>query len=368
MCEYEPERCVVTGGAGFVGSALVRFLLAQSDAEVLVIDKLTYAGSPESLEEAGLDPTTLESANPRLQFLKADICDAQTMEAAFARFKPRTIYHLAAESHVDRSIADPDAFVRTNVTGTATLLRAAHAYWRAIPGAAGREAFRFIQVSTDEVYGSLGKDGLFTEKTPCDPHSPYSASKAAGDHLARAWRRTYGFPAIVTRCSNNYGPWQFPEKFVPRTILAAAAGRPVEIYGNGENIRDWIHVEDHVHALTLVAAAGECGEIYNIGARNERTNLEMAETICRIVDELAAGGAPGCAKLSAPRRSLATFVADRPGHDFRYAIDPSKVEALALWRPRKDFAPGLRDTVAWYLSKSACRARMSPAGRERMAI
>ena len=348
MAERKAKRCIVTGGAGFIGSALVRLLVAESDADILVIDKLTYAGVPASLKEAGLDPETLESSNPRLRFLKADICDGAAMEEAFARFRPDTIYHLAAESHVDRSITGPGEFIRTNVTGTATLLQTALAYWRGLPDAAARDTFRFQHISTDEVYGSLGKEGVFTEKTPYCPHSPYSASKASSDHLVRAWHDTYGLPVLITNCSNNYGPCQFPEKLIPLTILNAVAGRPIGVYGKGENVRDWLYVEDHARALTLVNEKGKSGGMYNVGGRNERNNLEVVETICDIVDELAAAGA--CAKLAKPRRSLIEFVVDRPGHDLRYAIDPAKIESELGWKPRENFASGIRRTVEWYLA------------------
>ena len=308
------RRCIVTGAAGFIGSALVRLLLKETDATVLVVDKLTYAGVPASLKEVGLDPETLASSNPRLSFLKADVCDMAAMEGAFASFAPDTVFHLAAESHVDRSIDGPGEFVRTNVTGTATLLQAALAYWRA-----SKRDFVFQHISTDEVYGSLGAEGFFTEKTPYAPHSPYSASKAASDHLVRAWHDTYGLPTLITNCSNNYGPYHFPEKLIPLAILNALEGKPVPVYGAGANVRDWLYVDDHARALLLVNEKGAPGETYNVGGHNERTNLQVVETVCGILDELRPRGGGGS------HRDLIRHVADRPGHDLRYAIDPSKL-------------------------------------------
>ena len=336
------KRCIVTGAAGFIGSALARLLLKETDATVLVVDKLTYAGVPESLKEVGLDPATLASSNPRLSFLKADICDAAAMDKAFADFKPDTIFHLAAESHVDRSIDGPGEFIRTNVTGTATLLQAALAYWRTLDDAA-KAAFRFQHISTDEVYGTLGETGFFTEKTPYSPHSPYSASKAASDHLVRAWHDTYGLPTLITNCSNNYGPYHFPEKLIPLIILNCLDGKPLPVYGKGANVRDWLHVDDHVAALCLVNEKGVSGETYNVGGHNERTNLEVVQTVCRILDELRprADGTP--------YESLIKFVADRPGHDLRYAIDPAKLMDELGWKPKHTFDTGIRATVQWYL-------------------
>jgi dTDP-glucose 4,6-dehydratase len=330
------KRCIVTGAAGFIGSALARLLLKETEATVLVVDKLTYAGVPASLKEAGLDPDTLESSNPRLQFLKADICDMEAMEKAFASFCPDTIFHLAAESHVDRSIDGPGEFVRTNVTGTATLLQVALAYWRA-----SKRDFVFQHISTDEVYGSLGAEGFFTEKTPYAPHSPYSASKASSDHLVRAWHDTYGLPVLITNCSNNYGPYHFPEKLIPLVILNALEGKPIPVYGKGANVRDWLYVDDHARALLLVNEKGVPGETYNVGGHNERTNLEVVKTVCAILDELR----PGKAK----HEELIQYVADRPGHDLRYAIDPSKLMDGLGWRPRENFESGIRKTVRWYL-------------------
>ena len=341
------KRCIVTGGCGFIGSALVRHLVNREEATVLVIDKLTYAGVPESLREAGLsraaileDEQSLADAyvvRPQLVVFKADICDQAKMDFAFKLFQPDTIFHLAAESHVDRSIDGPGEFIRTNVTGTATLLQSALAYWKEHPD------FVFQHISTDEVYGTLGETGYFTEKTPYSPHSPYSASKAASDHLVRAWHDTYGLPVKITNCSNNYGPYHFPEKLIPLVILNCLDGKPLPVYGNGANIRDWLYVDDHVKALCLVNEKGVPGETYNVGGHNERTNLEVVKTICAIMDELKprADGSK--------YESLITYVSDRPGHDLRYAIDPSKLMNDLGWRPEENFETGIRRTVSWYL-------------------
>ena len=346
------KRCIVTGGAGFIGSALVRRLIRETNAVVLVVDKLTYAGVPESLKEAGLDPASdiadnvgdISFESPRrLFFLKADICDQAAMDSAFARFRPDTIYHLAAESHVDRSIDGPGEFVRTNVCGTATLLQAALGYWKSLPDERAREAFRFQHISTDEVYGALGEEGVFTEKTPYSPHSPYSASKAASDHLVRAWHDTYGLPTLITNCSNNYGPYHFPEKLIPLVILNCLDGKPLPVYGKGANVRDWLYVDDHAAALMLVNEDGVPGETYNVGGHNERTNLEVVRKVCEILDELRP-------RADGSRYdSLITFVKDRPGHDLRYAIDPSKLMNELGWRPSENFDTGIRRTVRWYL-------------------
>ena len=335
------KKCIVTGGAGFIGSALVRLLLKETEASVLVVDKLTYAGVPESLKEVGLIPETLASTNPRLKFLKADICDAAAMDKAFADFQPDTIFHLAAESHVDRSIDGPGEFIRTNITGTATLLQAALTYWRKLDEKA-RGNFRFQHISTDEVYGTLGETGYFTEKTPYSPHSPYSASKASSDHLVRAWHDTYGLPTLITNCSNNYGPYHFPEKLIPLIILNALDGKPLPVYGKGANVRDWLFVEDHARALLLVNEKGTPGETYNVGGHNERTNLEVVQTVCAVLDELKP-------RNSGKYADLITYVADRPGHDLRYAIDPAKLMTELGWKPRENFDTGLRRTVQWYL-------------------
>ena len=340
------SRCIVTGGAGFIGSALVRLLIRETDATVLVVDKLTYAGVPESLREAGLDPERdivqpdglkdRLGSSSRLHFLKADICDGEAMSLAFETFRPDTIFHLAAESHVDRSIDGPGEFVMTNIVGTATLLQTALAWWRE------HQSFVFQHISTDEVYGSLGESGFFTEKTPYSPHSPYSASKAASDHLVRAWHDTYGLPVRLTNCSNNYGPYHFPEKLIPLVILNCLDGKALPVYGKGANVRDWLYVEDHARALLAVNENGRDGETYNVGGHNERTNLEVVRAVCGILDELRP-------RKAGKYEDLIEFVADRPGHDLRYAIDPSKLAGELGWRPREDFESGIRKTVEWYL-------------------
>ena len=329
---------LVTGGAGFIGSALVRRLLADPAATVVTLDKLTYAGNLDSLG-AALD-------HPRHRFERADVADADAVRRVLATHRPDVVYHLAAESHVDRSIDGPGAFVETNVVGTFVLLQEARRHWAALGGEA-RARFRLVHVSTDEVFGSLGAEGAFTEDTPYDPSSPYSASKAASDHLARAWHRTYGLPVLVTNCSNNYGPHQFPEKLIPLTILNALAGEPLPVYGRGENVRDWLYVDDHAEALVAAAGRGAPGETYLIGGRAERRNLDVVRAVCALVDELAP------AADGRPRESLITFVADRPGHDLRYAIDPSRTERALGWRPAETFESGLRRTVAWYLENRA---------------
>lgn len=337
------KRCIVTGAAGFIGSALVRLLLKETDATVLVVDKLTYAGVPESLKEVGLNPDDLTSSNPRLSFLKADICDLETMDRAFASFQPDTIFHLAAESHVDRSIDGPGEFIRTNVVGTATLLQAALKWWKVHPD------FVFQHISTDEVYGTLGETGFFTEKTPYSPHSPYSASKASSDHLVRAWMDTYGMPVKITNCSNNYGPYHFPEKLIPLVILNCLDGKPLPVYGKGANVRDWLYVEDHARALLLVNEKGVPGATYNVGGHNEQTNLEVVKTICTIMDELCPVSENAAIKSYL---DLITFVQDRPGHDLRYAIDPTKLMTELGWKPRENFETGIRRTVQWYLDNA----------------
>ncbi len=327
-------KVIVTGGAGFIGSALIRYLIRETDVEVLNLDKLTYAGNPASLKEV--------ADSPRYHFSRTDICDAPAVAALFREFQPDAIMHLAAESHVDRSIDNPLEFVRTNVMGTATLLNAALDYWHGLP-ADRREAFRFQHISTDEVYGSLGPTGLFTEKTPYDPRSPYSASKASSDHMVRAWHHTFGLPVLLSNCSNNYGPYHFPEKLIPLVILNALDGKPLPIYGKGENIRDWLYVEDHARALWLIDRKGKVGETYNIGGRNERTNIQVVRAICAILDELRP-------KASGSYADQITFVSDRPGHDLRYAIDADKLRRELGWEPREDFDSGLKLTVEWYLN------------------
>lgn len=325
-------RVIVTGGAGFIGSALVRHLVLEQHYEVLNIDALTYAGNLASLK--------LVEGRGNYRFLKADICDRAAMDAAMRDFRPDRIMHLAAESHVDRSITGAADFVNTNVIGTFTLLEAARHYWLELDNAA-RDAFRFLHVSTDEVYGSLGEEGLFEEATPYDPSSPYSASKAASDHLAKAWQRTYGLPVVVSNCSNNYGPYHFPEKLIPLTILNALSGRKLPIYGKGDNVRDWLYVEDHARALDLIAERGRPGETYNVGGRNERRNIDVVLRICAVLDRLV--------PADQPRETLIEYVTDRPGHDARYAIDASKLETELGWRAQEDFESGIEKTIQWYL-------------------
>ena len=334
-----PKTFLVTGGAGFIGSAVVRELIANTDHTVVNIDKLTYAGNLESLASV--------ADSPRYTFIHADICDAHAMRRAFATHQPDVVMHLAAESHVDRSIDGPLEFIQTNMVGTAVLLEAARSYWKGLQQSDPAKAagFRFHHISTDEVYGDLeGTNDLFTETTPYAPSSPYSASKAGSDHLVRAWQRTYGLPTLVTNCSNNYGPYHFPEKLIPLMILNALAGKQLPVYGDGQQIRDWLYVEDHARALIQVATEGRVGETYNIGGHNEQTNLHVVQTICDLLDELV----PLTDKRS--RRELITFVKDRPGHDLRYAIDASKIQRELGWTPQETFESGLRKTVAWYLA------------------
>jgi dTDP-glucose 4,6-dehydratase len=325
-------RVLVTGGAGFIGSCLVRHLVLEKNYEVLTVDKLTYAGTMASLK--------LVEGKANHRFLQADICDQQAMRQAFASFRPDRVMHLAAESHVDRSITGAEDFVRTNVMGTFSLLEAARAYYAELDDQA-RARFRFLHVSTDEVYGSLGADGLFAETTPYDPSSPYSASKAASDHLAKAWARTYDLPIVVSNCSNNYGPYHFPEKLIPLTILNALDGKALPVYGRGENIRDWLYVEDHARALDIIVERGRIGETYNVGGRNERRNIDVVRRICAVLDERR--------PAAAPRESLIAFVTDRPGHDARYAIDATKLETELGWKARENFDSGIAKTVDWYL-------------------
>jgi dTDP-glucose 4,6-dehydratase len=329
-------KILVTGGAGFIGSALCHYLIKQTDSEVINLDKLTYASTLTSLEPIADDK--------RYGFVRADICDAGALRAIFDAEQPDSVVHLAAETHVDRSITSAEPFVTTNVVGTFTLLEAArHYYDKKTPVA--RRNFRFIHVSTDEVYGSLGGVGQFSEETAYDPSSPYSASKAASDHLAMAWHRTYGLPVIVTNCSNNYGPYQFPEKLIPLTILNALGGKEIPLYGNGLNVRDWLYVDDHARALELIVKRGVPGRKYNVGARSERSNLDVVKTICTILDRV---------KPSRSRYAeLITFVEDRPGHDLRYAIDPSKLERELRWKPQVSFEDGLEKTIVWYLTNEA---------------
>jgi dTDP-glucose 4,6-dehydratase len=327
-------RFLVTGGAGFIGSAVVRHLLGNLGHEVCILDKLTYAGNLENL-----DPV---AASPHFHFAQLDICDAPAVLQLFEAFRPDIVMHLAAESHVDRSIDGPAAFIETNIVGTFRLLQIARAYWQNLPPAA-QATFRFHHVSTDEVFGSLGDEGLFSETSRYEPNSPYSASKAAADHLARAWHHTYGLPTVASNCSNNYGPYHFPEKLIPLVILNALEGKPLPVYGRGDNIRDWLYVEDHARALVLIAEHGRIGESYNVGGWSERTNLQVVEAVCALVDEMAPNAAIG------PRRDLIRFVADRPGHDKRYAIDAGKIQRELGFTPRESFETGLRKTVRWYL-------------------
>jgi dTDP-glucose 4,6-dehydratase len=325
-------RVIVTGGAGFIGSALVRHLVLDQGHEVLNIDALTYAGNLASLQSV--------EGKANYHFLHNNICDRAAIERAVADFRPDRIMHLAAESHVDRSITGAADFIQTNVIGTFTLLEAARGYWSDLDAAAKR-AFRFLHVSTDEVYGSLSDEGVFTEVTPYDPSSPYSASKASSDHLAKAWQRTYGLPVIVSNCSNNYGPYHFPEKLIPLTILNALAGERLPVYGKGENVRDWLYVEDHARALDLIAERGRAGETYNVGGRNERRNVDVVRRICTVLDQLV--------PADRPREELIEFVTDRPGHDARYAIDATKLETELGWRAQENFDSGIEKTVRWYL-------------------
>ena len=323
---------LITGGAGFIGSNLVRHALSHSSDRIVIVDKLTYAGSLLNLQ----GPLT----DPRVTFLEADIADRRAMTRAFAEHQPDAVLNLAAETHVDRSIDGPRLFVDTNIVGTLTLLEVARAFIAGVPAGA-RDAFRFLHVSTDEVYGSLGREGAFSEETAYAPNSPYAASKAGADHLVRAYAHTYGLPVLITNCSNNYGPFQFPEKLIPLMVLNAIDRRPLPIYGDGANVRDWLHVEDHCAGLLLVLQKGRPGEKYNVGGGNERTNLEIVDLICDTVDALRPG--------PTSRRALKTFVPDRPGHDRRYAIDATKIRRELGWAPKHTFETGLRDTVQWYL-------------------
>jgi dTDP-glucose 4,6-dehydratase len=330
-------KIVVTGGAGFIGSALVRYLIGHTDHRVLVIDKLTYAGNLASLASL--------NGHPRYRFSRTDICDRSAIADIFSSFQPDAVMHLAAESHVDRSIDGPAEFINTNIVGTYVLLEVALAHWRKL--ATRRERFRFLHVSTDEVYGALTDEGCFTEETRYDPRSPYSASKAASDHLVRAWSHTYGLPILLTNCSNNYGPHQFPEKLIPLTIIKGLAGEPMPVYGRGLNVRDWLFVDDHAQALTLVLERGRVGETYNIGGNGERRNIDVVGAICDTMD-----GLKQCPN-GASHRELITFVPDRPGHDFRYAIDFGKIKSELGWSPQHSFATGLNATVKWYLENRA---------------
>jgi dTDP-glucose 4,6-dehydratase len=327
-------KLIVTGGAGFIGSAVIRHLIQNTEHHVMNVDKLTYAGN--------LDSLVTVANSPRYQFAQLDIVDANAMNQLFQSYQPDAIMHLAAESHVDRSIDKPAEFIETNIIGTYTLLEAARTYWQALPEPR-KSAFRFHHISTDEVYGSLGEDGLFTETNPYQPNSPYSASKASSDHLVRAWHHTFKLPVLTTNCSNNYGGYQFPEKLIPLMILNALEGKALPIYGKGENIRDWLYVDDHARALCLVLEQGVVGETYNIGGHNEQKNIDVVLLICEILDELLPNSA------FKPHKQLLTYVTDRPGHDLRYAIDASKIARELGWKPEETFETGLRKTVEWYL-------------------
>ncbi len=352
-------KILITGGAGFIGSAVVRQYIQDTRATVINVDKLTYAGNLESL--------ALVQNHPRHIFEQADITDRPALERIFHLYRPDAVMHLAAETHVDRSIDGPAEFINTNILGTYTLLETARTYWSGL-AADRRSDFRLLHISTDEVYGSLDNEGLFSEASPYDPSSPYSASKAASDHLVRAWHRTYRFPAMITNCSNNYGPYQFPEKLIPLMILNALEGKPLPVYGEGKNIRDWLYVEDHARALRLVLAKGRPGETYNIGGHCEKTNIEVVNAICDILSEMRpiSTNRP----LTSDYRHLISFVPDRPGHDFRYALDASKIQRELGWRPEESFRSGLEKTVSWYVKNQDWCARVQDGQhcRERLGL
>lgn len=332
------KRVFITGGAGFIGSEIIRFLVRENGQKVLNYDKLTYAGNLESLSDI---------SDKNYHFINGDINNYELVNESIKKFEPDIIMHLAAESHVDRSIDGPAEFISTNVMGTFTMLQAARHYWLSLPEM-NKTKFRFHHVSTDEVFGSLGETGAFSENTNYDPSSPYSASKAAADHLVRSWNRTYGLPTLITNCSNNYGPFQFPEKLIPLMILNALDGKPLPIYGNGKQVRDWLYVNDHAKALWLVATKGQIGHTYNIGGHNEKTNLEVVNCICEILDKLR----PQNVNNNTSYKDLITFVEDRPGHDKRYAIDATKIRESLGWMPEENFESGLRKTINWYISNS----------------
>lgn len=349
-------KLLVTGGAGFIGSAVIRHILNNTHDEVVNLDKLTYAGNLESLAEV--------SDSSRYAFEQVDICDRAAVDRVLKEHQPDAVMHLAAESHVDRSIDGPADFIETNIVGTYTLLEAVRQYWQALE-AERRQDFRFHHISTDEVYGDLdGPENLFTEQTPYAPSSPYSASKASSDHLVRAWHRTYGLPVLVTNCSNNYGPYHFPEKLIPLVILNALEGKPLPVYGKGEQIRDWLYVEDHARALYDVVTQGAIGETYNIGGHNEKKNIDVVQAICGLLEEFVPEKPSGLARY----RDLVTFVTDRPGHDLRYAIDASKIQKELGWAPQETFETGLRKTVQWYLSNQEWCSRVQDGSYQRERI
>lgn len=352
------QTILVTGGAGFIGSALVRFLIGETEHKVINVDKLTYAGNLQSLAAI--------AGNPRYHFVQADICNAEKMADIFTRFQPDWIMHLAAESHVDRSIDGPAEFIQTNIVGTCALLEVAREYWGHLK-AEKKDIFRFHHVSTDEVYGDLeGSNALFTENTPYAPSSPYSASKASSDHLVRAWHQTYGLPVVLTNCSNNYGPYHFPEKLIPLMILNALEGKPLPVYGKGEQIRDWLYVEDHARALYTVVSRGRVGETYNIGGHNEKRNIDVVYALCQLLEELAPCKPAGISYYS----ELISYVTDRPGHDHRYAIDANKIDQELGWIPEESFETGLRKTVQWYLANPSWWQRVQDGSyqRERLGV
>lgn len=344
-------KIIVTGGAGFIGSAVCRYLVGDLGHTAINVDKLTYAGNLTTLKEI--------EDNPNYHFEKADICDRAALDDVFNRYQPDAVMHLAAESHVDRSITGAGDFIQTNIVGTFQLLEAARAYFLSLDEA-GQKAFRFLHVSTDEVYGSLGAEGLFHETTPYDPSSPYSASKASADHLANAWVETYGLPVVISNCSNNYGPYHLPEKLIPLMILNALDGKPLPVYGDGSNIRDWLYVDDHAKALFTILTTGRIGEKYNVGGRNERTNLEVVHTICDILEDLR--------PKNTSYREQVTFVTDRPGHDARYAIDATKLEGELGWKAEEDFDSGIRKTIQWYLDNEWWWAPLRTHAEERKGV